>query len=205
VINEVLRESGIPAAWCSKRFADLQGNDEYLKQIEKIKAWDFKEPSSLFLNSDCGTGKTHLSMCLFRKFVIQNLNELAEKFKDDYSFRAERMKYNCFYKESDLLSEIYVSYGNKKGNDENEIINRLVNLPVLIIDDLFASRTNDNARRVMLDLIDKRIDWHNRPTVISSNWNLEKIAQEIDPRIASRLASGLVFNLKNQTDYRIKK
>lgn len=199
-----MSDAGIPAPWLGKRLSDLKGNEKYLEQVNICRNWDFKKPVSLYLDSDCGTGKTHIAVCLFRKFIIQSVEAKMNeaKINADSYFSVYNLKYRCFYKEADLLSLIYQSYNNKY-TDESEILENLSRQPILIIDDLFSSRTNDNARRIMFDLIDKRLDWKQLPTLITSNWSIEKIANEIDVRIASRLSSGLVINLNTETDYRI--
>ena len=198
-----LDQAELPEKWRAVKFADLKGSDDYQAQIEKIKNWDYETPNCLFINGPSGNGKTHLKVCLLKKYINSVILSAIEKYEDDFSVYDYKFN-NYFLKESELFAKIYKSY-DTKGYDEADVIEQLSNLPMLFLDDLFSSRTNDNARRVMLDLIDTRIDWNGKPTVISSNLSLKQIAEQIDTRIASRLSSGLVINLKSEKDYRIKK
>ena len=57
----------------------------------------------------------------------------------------------------------------------------------LVLDDLGAGSLSDCERRYTLELIDTRLN-KLRPTIVTSNWNLQEIAERMDDRIASRLA-----------------
>ena len=107
-----------------------------------------------------------------------------------------------FYKEYEIYSEIQSSYDTKTFS-EMDLINEYSKKPFLIIDDLFASKENEFARTLMYKIIDSRIDWHRKPTVITSNLTFQEI-NNIDSRISSRLKSDLLIQLysENIKDWR---
>jgi hypothetical protein len=59
---------------------------------------------------------------------------------------------------------------------------------LLALDDLGAGGLSDFERRVTLEIFDRRLN-DRRPTVVTTNWELESIAEKMDDRIASRLAT----------------
>jgi len=64
----------------------------------------------------------------------------------------------------------------------------------LVLDDLGAGSLSDCERRYTLELIDTRLN-SMRPTIVTSNWNLEEISERMDDRVASRLAGFAALEL----------
>lgn len=197
----LLEKCNIPKHWLKKSFNMLTGDKSYVEAVNQIKNWDFHEPSSLFLSSpNPGTGKTHLCVCLAKKFWYQFFLKNPDAV----------LQRNTFIKESELFNEIRDSYNDNSYITESKIIDKYVNSYFLVIDDLFCSvnstnqKSMDFARRIILDIIDRRLDWHKRTTIISSNLSLQDIST-IDPRISSRISAGLKFNFSSQYDHRIKR
>lgn len=166
----------------SKNFKSRKSCENHFKKFAKLN----------------GIGKTHLAICCLRKYLF-------DRFEENENFEVSHFK-NYFYKERTIFYELMESYKDKKNEfkTEKEIINFYCGLPILILDDLFSNRINEFARRIVLDIIDERIDWKGLPTVITSNLDMNGIS-EIDNRIASRLSSGIVFDFTTQIkDFRIK-
>lgn len=190
--------NNFPESWRHKTLKDIQG-DSYKNVIESITNWDWKvNPSFAIVSKQNGIGKTHLAICCLRKYLF-------DRFEENENFEVSHFK-NYFYKERTIFYELMESYKDKKNEfkTEKEIINFYCGLPILILDDLFSNRINEFARRIVLDIIDERIDWKGLPTVITSNLDMNGIS-EIDNRIASRLSSGIVFDFTTQIkDFRIK-
>ena len=70
--------------------------------------------------------------------------------------------------------------------------NEMLATPVLLIDDL-AARTSAGAIATALELLDHRLD-HQRLTIVTTNAGFNEISA-LEPRIASRLASGLAVRM----------
>lgn len=195
-----MRRSGLPEKWIQKRFKDLKGNENYLKVIQQIKDWDFKTPAVItMLSKSNGVGKTHVGVCLLRKFIYSYLKSIIENRPETDPNNITFPNY--FIYDSTLYRRVQESYRDRSPETETQIINELVNKPFLILDDLFSARDNEFARKVILDIINLRVDWHNRPTFITSNKTRQEI-KEIDPRIDSRLSNGLVIEFKPDAEDR---
>lgn len=191
--------SGIPQDWTKKRFSELTGDESFIKTIEDLKSWDYKDPVSVsILSKSNGCGKTHIAVCLYRKYLFERISELLKSGLDTNEVSGYDWK--LFTKERHIYSEVQRTYDGGRYS-ESEIIERYCRKPFLVIDDLFSNRANEFSRRVMLDIIDERIDWRKLPTVITSNYNLKELS-EIDSRISSRLRSKYKIELINQKDFR---
>jgi DNA replication protein DnaC len=66
---------------------------------------------------------------------------------------------------------------------------------LLILDDLGAGISTDWTADTLYRLIDER--WaRRRPTIVSSNYTPDQMVTRVDPRVVSRIASGLALSLK---------
>jgi len=190
-----MRSSGIPEKWIKKRFDQLDPGDNkaYSSMIEFVRSWNFKDPISfVMLSENNGIGKTHIAVCLIRKFIYSYLKDRFIK-NPDYNFQDLKFP-NIFIFDSTLYRRIQESYSERSHEKESDIINQLSKQPFLVIDDLFSARDNEFARKVILDILNLRIDWNNLPTFITSNLTREHI-RAIDPRIDSRMNNGTVIEL----------
>ncbi|MFA5403309.1 MAG: hypothetical protein WC358_00070 [Ignavibacteria bacterium] len=191
-IDNVMKKIGVPEYWIDKRFKDLEGDNNFLESVGKIKQWDFKKPVSVsILSRYSGNGKTHISVCLLRKYIYGVLNN-----NPNYDYFPKEM----YTKEGDLYYRILASYKENSYESEKDIVDIYCKLPFLVIDDIFKNRDNEFAYRTMQYIVDKRIDWERLPTVITSNVLLNDFK---DSSMKSRLQSPLCLELiKTKTDYR---
>jgi len=179
--------------------ANLKGSDKYLEMVDKIFNWDFKNPSCVALLSDYnGNGKTHIAVCLMKKYIADQVKLFEETQQDKYLYGLERVKFKKAY---DIELEILSSFKKESTVSEEAIIEKYCELDFLVIDDMFE-KESEFVRHVMLMLVDKRIDWLCKPTVITSNKTFNEINEKIDSRIASRIDNELLFQIATQKDYR---
>ncbi len=68
------------------------------------------------------------------------------------------------------------------------------NAPLLVLDDVGASRSTPHLAEQLLFLIERRYD-NQQQTVITTNFTLTEFANAVDPRAASRMQDGLVLDL----------
>jgi len=68
------------------------------------------------------------------------------------------------------------------------------NTPLLVLDDVGASRSTPHLVEQLLFLIERRYD-NQQQTVITTNLTLAEFANAVDPRAASRLQEGMVLDL----------
>lgn len=193
----LLANSNIPKYWAVKKLSDFVYPSKIAEdKMKEIFSWDFYSyPSVTLMSKHNGIGKTFIAVLLYKKFIGENLKILLEK--NPY---LQNYECNFFYNEADIYAEIFSAINNKE--DTEEVINKFIRMPFLVIDDLFSSKENEFARSTMLRIINKRIDWERRPTVITTNLNVNEI-QEIDSRIVSRLFDGLIYDFKDfNNDFR---
>ena len=174
---------------------------------EKVKDWDYKEPPIIsILSTSNGCGKTFLAILLFKKYLYDyfnnNYNEIEEEIKNNgiylQNITPPQVK---FLSEKKLYYDIMETY-DKKEKTEKEILDEYSNLDFLVIDDLFSTKENDFARRIIFYIIDERVEWKHKPTVITSNYLLKGI-QNIDSRISGRLENKYCFEIETlQKNYR---
>lgn len=178
-------------------------NAELASIVSKLKNWNGKGLVCL-LSKHTGIGKTHLAIATAREhFKKQIYNWITNNKDRDFGYKdyAQQEYFEVVERNTPLYfseNEMYrLDYGNIEFNFWLKI-NRVV-----VIDDLFAGKHSEVSRSAIYELINTRITNHNLPTIITSNLTLEKIGL-IDERIASRLQSGLTFELKTNEDYRAR-
>lgn len=198
--------SGIPAYWVEKRFDQLNLDAKLSEKVTDIAHWLFEDPVSItLLSKSNGCGKTHIAVCLLRKFMGAELSRIARRHGTTSSAFTD-YKRNYILWDGDIYEQIQSSFQQGyKGASREQLISKYARQDFLVIDDMFSSRVTDFTREVMLSIIHKRIDWERKPTVITSNLSLEEI-KEIDSRIYSKLHNGLVLEIKSvQKDWRGEK
>lgn len=145
------------------------------------------DPFDLVLCGPSGSGKTHLAVAIVRELVKSGR----------YGAASVR-----FVTASELLLEIRASYRDTD-SDEAEIAERYGSVPVLVLDDLGAEKVTDWSVATLYLIIDRRYR-EMRPTIVTSNLSVAQIGEALSPRIASRLASGRVVEMKMQ-DWRMRR
>ncbi len=133
----------------------------------------------LLLLGNYGTGKTHLAAAISNAALADNIE-------------------NIFLPVPDLLDWIRASF-NEHGNTYADRIERIRNIPLLILDDLGAQSTTPWAQEKLYQILNHRYI-QKLPTVLTTNCKI----QDLDGRIASRLEDpSLVTRIVIQApDYR---
>jgi DNA replication protein DnaC len=119
--------------------------------------------TSLFIYGPSGSGKTHLLCAL-------SLRLLGSRFVTA----------------DDILMEIKASYSGDSEKSERAIVEYYSHKPVLMIDDVGATRITDWGMSVFHSIIDKRYTGLKR-TYITSNLDLKQLEDVIDPRTCRRI------------------
>lgn len=120
-----------------------------------------KGPRSLFVAGDIGTGKTFLTSCLCA----------------DLLRKGQRLLWRNV---SDVLREIRASYDNRKTSEE-EVLNRFIEPPLLVLDDLGKERPTEWAMEQLFSIINARYD-RNKPMVITTNYGGADLVKRLTPR-----------------------
>jgi DNA replication protein DnaC len=192
-------KSILPEHYYNKRFAELEKNSSAEIFSKRLIEWDFKNPPvASILGRSNGCGKTHLAVCLFKKYVYEfyskQFADIIMNFQDSKYMRSDFPKPDAiFISDSNLMLEIQECYKSQHLS-EKEILKKYSSCDLLVIDDIFSSRENEFARRTLFHILDERIDWKRKPTIVTGNYMLEDIAK-IDTRLASRLENNLCLEI----------
>jgi DNA replication protein DnaC len=90
---------------------------------------------------------------------------------------------NC----AEMLLEIRASFDQRSKETEAGLVKRFSAVEILALDDLAAEKISDYSIATLYLILNRRGEY-GRPTVITSNLDLEAIAARLDDRIANRLA-----------------
>jgi DNA replication protein DnaC len=129
----------------------------------------FSRSSSLglLISGHAGVGKTHLAAAIARALIEARMDVL-------------------FLEVSKLFTDLRAAI--QRGESEEGLLQRHVEVAWLVLDDLGSGSFSDFERRVLLDLLNRRGN-ERRKTVVTSNLDLQAIAEKLDERIASRLSA----------------
>ncbi|MBD3421251.1 MAG: AAA family ATPase [Chitinivibrionales bacterium] len=135
------------------------------------------EPWSDFvvLVGNPGTGKTHLAVALIRKIIEEQPNF-----------------YPYFISALHLLSDIKKATLSEHPKDEEQIISFYVNKRVLVIDDIGVEKTSPFVNQTWYRIIDDRYA-NSRATVFTSNLSNAELSEKLEPRLISRIFSGITL------------
>jgi DNA replication protein DnaC len=152
----------IPALYRNARLGDFKNST-----IERLVEF-FSNPDSLglLIYGPTGVGKTYLAAAITRALL-------------------ERGQEIIFLEVPRLYSELRDCM--KRDESEESLIAQYVNVRWLVLDDFGAGALTDFERRYALDLLNRRGNAKRR-TILTTNLQLEEIAEKLDERIASRLS-----------------
>lgn len=143
------------------------------------------DPSGvLILHGQYGIGKTHLAAALCNHLRMRKENPVASRFCTvSRLFNASQ--------EATLKSE-----------PTSKIINRAINAPVLVLDDVGTAKLTEFREDILFQIIDTRTLKH-LPIVISMNF-IDKLEDAVGGRCASRLQRGQIAIEMRGDDYRMQ-
>lgn len=173
-INELLKkESGFLnlERFDDANFEIFEEKEKIEKLYSKMKEWCYSnfDKTLIFLAGQTGVGKTHLMKCM--------ANELIGRHKLVFLTTSFAMN-------QDFLK----SYSTRDLEEKNHLLDKYLTAEILFIDDLGTElRQRDITTQFLYQVLNER-KMQKRPTVITSNLNLDDIMEYYDERIASRIA-----------------
>jgi len=179
---EWLHGYAVPLKYKDASFDNFIGGDQLKKIVRSFPEND------MALSGMTGCGKTHLSVAILREMVI---NDTIQKGEARFTTVPR------------LLMEIRESFKEGSYESEKTIVDRYVDYPILILDDLGADRATEWAIETLYLIIDGR-DSNLRPTLITTNLSVKDIEHHYGARIASRISGMRIINI-GLPDYRKKR
>jgi len=152
------------------------------------KSPDQKWKDGFFLWGSAGTGKT-LMACIM-------LQELMLKYSSGGRFVDLSRQFFQRLKSSYNISD--ESYG-----EAGQILDELIKIPFLVIDDFGVQRNTEWEKEMLYNLIDSRYV-EERPTIITSNINIDEFKDVAHGRISSRIQEMCKIIHFDLPDYREK-
>lgn len=149
---------------------------------------DFVDSGSgfLFIHGGCGTGKTHL-MCSIKKGFNENNKYCGLYFASKIFLEIKR----TFSVKEDCEERIIDQYAPPVSDHYYHTDN------FSIFDDIGAQKISDYVIEVWYNIINERY-MNGYKTIFTSNLSLKEIQQSMSDRIASRLASGIIYEMNGK-------
>lgn len=177
IFKAKISASGIPHRFINSSFENfIPPNSRAAKLPILLKQYceNFEEqrlsrPGLVFIGLQ-GRGKTHLACAmalhLVNKFCVKyvSLPELTRRTRATYVRDAQEKLSN--------------------------IIHEMVSADFLIMDEIDLHGASDSDYQVLYDIVNGRYEQGDRPTLVISNRDLERLRADLDDRIISRLLGG---------------
>lgn len=137
---------------------------------------------NLIFYGDAGLGKTHLTMAIVSGVIEKGFIPVYSSAENLFS----------------------VIEKEKFGGENSGIYDTVLDCDLLVIDDLGAEMITSFTKSVLYNLINTRI-LSGKPTIINTNFNIKKINEKYDARIASRIIGSFEANVFLGVDIRQQK
>lgn len=158
-IAENLKNAEIPAQYQNLTFENYRVDDGNKKAV-KLAKWCLESQSGLFLHGLPGVGKTMLASIIANESVKLGRSVI-------------------FSKVADLLRNIRATFNKDSEKTEQEILQKLYDCDVLIIDDMRPENGKKFESKTLFDVIDNRYN-AKKQTIITSNGTIEEIRNALD-------------------------
>ena len=152
---------------------------------------------SLFLSGICGSGKTHLAVALLYEWELWTSNKRKAAEKNRETWKEPR---GIFLTSGEFFLELKESF---ERNGERSVVDEYSRADLLVLDDMGSEKVSEWSRQMTYLLLDRRYR-EMKQTIITSNLDLQGISQQIDDRVASRIADGEIVVMPKK-DWRVQK
>lgn len=158
-IEKHLANAKIPTRYHGKTFADYEVDSDNEVPVEYAR-FALKTRLGAYFYGERGTGKTFLASIIAQEFIKAGLTVI-------------------FIKVPQLLDEFYSVYRKESDTNEKELLQTLYSADLLILDDFGMEKPTKFAGTTLCKIIDSRYD-NNAMTIITSNYPLDRIQNELD-------------------------
>lgn len=146
------------SAWLRRTTNEAAAYDAAVRFGEQILQG---ERPSLYIAGPIGTGKTMLASCLSLDLIR----------------RGRSVRWSNV---GDLLRSLRASF-NSRDVSEEDIIDRYVSAPILVLDDLGKERPTEWAAEQLFAIFNRRYDY-NKPTIVTTNYSGADLVRRLTPK-----------------------
>lgn len=166
----------IPRRFYGKTFENYHADDRSRKVLEFFRDYAahlserIESGTSAIITGKPGTGKTHLACALL--------------------FEAKKQGFSAFFiNVRKLFKAVRDTWREGAAESESQVIDRYVDLDLLVIDEIGVQAKSDNERNILYDVLNGRYE-NAKPTILLSNETLPEIKEIIGERSYDRLREG---------------
>lgn len=155
---------------------------------------DKKEKNGIFIHGDIGTGKTHILWA-----IVSKLEEENKEHHKKVGLNIDKIDW-WVINTTDMLRNIKREFDHKS---EDDLLNRVINFNgYLFLDDVGSEKLSEWTQETFYLILNKRYE-NILPTIITSNFSIDKLGERIGDRTASRIVGLCHIAKLNGTDRRI--
>jgi DNA replication protein DnaC len=199
-VRATLTHSGVPQRYLDARFSNWRKSPA-TEQAYRAAINAAAYPKNLILIGPWGTGKTRLASSVMAARVERWLEAYPSEVMehDDEGLLTRPPFRSKFTGVPQLLDDIRRGFNY---TDEADALAPLVSAPLLILDDLGREKATDWVLERLYVLIDTRYV-QMRPTIVTTNYSLDTLAQRDYGAMVSRLAEDATIARMNGGDQRV--
>ena len=146
-------------------------------KIDYMTKWIKSPADIIFMQGTTGTGKTYCSLAMCEYFTRKNMSCIFTTQKQMFNSWMETFK-----------SDRVTGY-----------INKIENVELLVVDDFGTGEISPAFMSFFMDLINTRMQWKNRGTVITTNLENDKFSEYCGEALADRITTGQNFKFEGES------
>lgn len=185
---------GVPPLVYTMIEKKLEGRPEFDELMRIANAPE--KPGTITIYGPNGNGKTHMGTLLFA-FIVWRVKKTAQEQGRDNGYTSSSL-----WTSANKIGLRMKNFGRDHFDLEQEM--KVFTDPViLMIDDLYAEGASEYDNRILVDLLEQRINDY-KTTIITTNMTIQDIEQKYSPRLADRLRGGEIVRFTGVSHRGIK-